>query len=85
MLVPASDAHVPWTNGKRNSKISDQTVTLISLSLSLFPQPCRKLAKVLNYYVANAENAQETDHLFAALKVLKYVFRFIIQSRELYL
>ncbi|XP_059499832.1 dedicator of cytokinesis protein 5-like isoform X3 [Stegostoma tigrinum] len=44
-----------------------------------------KLTKVLNYYVANAESAQETDHLFAALKVLKYIFRFIIRSRELYL
>ncbi|XP_043541334.1 dedicator of cytokinesis protein 5-like [Chiloscyllium plagiosum] len=44
-----------------------------------------KLAKVLNYYVAQAENPTQTDHLFAALKVLKYIFRFIIQSRELYL
>uniref|UniRef100_UPI00398F7855 dedicator of cytokinesis protein 5 isoform X1 n=2 Tax=Pristiophorus japonicus TaxID=55135 RepID=UPI00398F7855 len=44
-----------------------------------------KLAKVLNYYVANAENSEKTDLLFAALKALKYVFRFIIQSRKLYL
>ncbi|XP_051896734.1 dedicator of cytokinesis protein 5 isoform X1 [Pristis pectinata] len=44
-----------------------------------------KLTKVLNYYVSNAENSEKTDLLFAALKALKYLFRFIIQSRKLYL
>ncbi|XP_041065721.1 dedicator of cytokinesis protein 5 isoform X3 [Carcharodon carcharias] len=44
-----------------------------------------KLAKVLNYYVAKAENADKTELLFSALKALKYIFRFIIQSRQLYL
>ncbi|XP_067879106.1 dedicator of cytokinesis protein 5 isoform X2 [Heterodontus francisci] len=43
-----------------------------------------KLAKVLNSYVANAVNSEKTD-LFATLKALKYIFRFIIQSRKLYL
>ncbi|XP_078095350.1 dedicator of cytokinesis protein 5 isoform X2 [Mustelus asterias] len=44
-----------------------------------------KLTKVLNYYVSNAESADKTDLLFSALKGLKYIFRFIIQSRQLYL
>uniref|UniRef100_G3U713 Dedicator of cytokinesis 5 n=1 Tax=Loxodonta africana TaxID=9785 RepID=G3U713_LOXAF len=44
-----------------------------------------KLSKVLNFYVANAEDSSKTDLLFAALKALKYLFRFIIQSRVLYL
>ncbi|XP_053072388.1 dedicator of cytokinesis protein 5 isoform X4 [Acinonyx jubatus] len=44
-----------------------------------------KLSKVLNFYVANAEDASKTELLFAALKALKYLFRFIIQSRVLYL
>lgn len=45
----------------------------------------RKLSKVLNFYVANAEDPSKTELLFAALKALKYLFRFIIQSRVLYL
>ncbi|XP_075412609.1 dedicator of cytokinesis protein 5 [Tenrec ecaudatus] len=44
-----------------------------------------KLSKVLNFYVANAEDSSKTELLFAALKALKYLFRFIIQSRVLYL
>uniref|UniRef100_K7FID4 Dedicator of cytokinesis 5 n=1 Tax=Pelodiscus sinensis TaxID=13735 RepID=K7FID4_PELSI len=44
-----------------------------------------KLSKVLNYYVGNAEDSSKTELLFAALKALKYLFRFIVQSRILYL
>ncbi|XP_048369537.1 dedicator of cytokinesis protein 5 isoform X1 [Sphaerodactylus townsendi] len=44
-----------------------------------------KLTKVLNHYVGNAEDASKTELLFAALKALKYLFRFIVQSRVLYL
>ncbi|XP_053125036.1 dedicator of cytokinesis protein 5 isoform X2 [Hemicordylus capensis] len=44
-----------------------------------------KLSKVLNYYVGNADDSSKTELLFAALKALKYLFRFIIQSRVLYL
>ncbi|XP_078203327.1 dedicator of cytokinesis protein 5 isoform X5 [Callithrix jacchus] len=44
-----------------------------------------KLSKVLNFYVANADDSSKTEMLFAALKALKYLFRFIIQSRVLYL
>ncbi|XP_071068039.1 dedicator of cytokinesis protein 5 isoform X2 [Dasypus novemcinctus] len=44
-----------------------------------------KLSTVLNFYVANAEDSSKTELLFAALKALKYLFRFIIQSRVLYL
>ncbi|XP_045051649.2 dedicator of cytokinesis protein 5 [Desmodus rotundus] len=44
-----------------------------------------KLSKVLNFYVANAEDSSKTELLFLALKALKYLFRFIIQSRVLYL
>ncbi|XP_043939090.1 dedicator of cytokinesis protein 5 [Protopterus annectens] len=44
-----------------------------------------KLTKVLNYYVGNAEDQQKTELLFTALKALKYLFRFIVQSRVLYL
>ncbi|KAI5167804.1 Dedicator Of Cytokinesis Protein 5 [Manis pentadactyla] len=44
-----------------------------------------KLSKVLNFYVANAEDSSKTELLFAALKALKYLFRFIVQSRVLYL
>uniref|UniRef100_A0A8D1GG25 Dedicator of cytokinesis 5 n=1 Tax=Sus scrofa TaxID=9823 RepID=A0A8D1GG25_PIG len=51
----------------------------------LFLAPLRKLSKVLNYYVANADDSSKTELLFAALKALKYLFRFIIQSRVLYL
>lgn len=45
----------------------------------------RKLTKVLNCYVGNAEDSSKTELLFAALKALKYLFRFIVQSRVLYL
>uniref|UniRef100_F6UKH4 Dedicator of cytokinesis 5 n=1 Tax=Ornithorhynchus anatinus TaxID=9258 RepID=F6UKH4_ORNAN len=45
----------------------------------------KKLTKVLNYYVGNAEDSTRTELLFAALKALKYLFRFVVQSRVLYL
>ncbi|XP_078522728.1 dedicator of cytokinesis protein 5 [Lissotriton helveticus] len=44
-----------------------------------------KLTKVLNSYVGNAEDSTQSDLLFASLKALKYLFRFIVQSRILYL
>uniref|UniRef100_A0A672U695 Dedicator of cytokinesis 5 n=1 Tax=Strigops habroptila TaxID=2489341 RepID=A0A672U695_STRHB len=44
-----------------------------------------KLTKVLNCYVGNADDSSKTELLFAALKALKYLFRFIVQSRILYL
>uniref|UniRef100_A0A8D0D8M7 Dedicator of cytokinesis 5 n=1 Tax=Sander lucioperca TaxID=283035 RepID=A0A8D0D8M7_SANLU len=44
-----------------------------------------KLTKVLNYYVGHAEEPVLTERLYAALKALKYLFRFIVQSRVLYL
>ncbi|KFV68218.1 Dedicator of cytokinesis protein 5, partial [Dryobates pubescens] len=44
-----------------------------------------KLTKVLNCYVGSAEDCSRTELLFAALKALKYLFRFIVQSRILYL
>uniref|UniRef100_H9GH81 Dedicator of cytokinesis 5 n=1 Tax=Anolis carolinensis TaxID=28377 RepID=H9GH81_ANOCA len=44
-----------------------------------------KLTKVLNYYVGNADDSSKTELLFAALKALKYLSRFIVQSRVLYL
>ncbi|KAK1154391.1 dedicator of cytokinesis protein 5-like [Acipenser oxyrinchus oxyrinchus] len=44
-----------------------------------------KLTKVLNDYVGNAEDPNKTDLLFSALKALKYLSRFIVQSRILYL
>ncbi|XP_029018297.1 dedicator of cytokinesis protein 5 isoform X1 [Betta splendens] len=44
-----------------------------------------KLTGVLNYYVAHAEEPVLTERLYAALKTLKYLFRFIVQSRILYL
>uniref|UniRef100_A0A3Q3AJ62 Dedicator of cytokinesis 5 n=1 Tax=Kryptolebias marmoratus TaxID=37003 RepID=A0A3Q3AJ62_KRYMA len=44
-----------------------------------------KLTKVLNYYVGHAEEPTLTERLYAALKALKYLFRFIVQSRVLYL
>uniref|UniRef100_A0A8D0SWX8 Dedicator of cytokinesis 5 n=1 Tax=Sus scrofa TaxID=9823 RepID=A0A8D0SWX8_PIG len=46
---------------------------------------CDAYLLVLNYYVANADDSSKTELLFAALKALKYLFRFIIQSRVLYL
>ncbi|XP_075881740.1 dedicator of cytokinesis protein 5 [Nelusetta ayraudi] len=44
-----------------------------------------KLTKVLNYYVGHAEDRTLTEMLYAALKALKYLFRFIVQSRVLHL
>ncbi|KAL3976155.1 NADH dehydrogenase (ubiquinone) Fe-S protein 7 [Sarotherodon galilaeus] len=44
-----------------------------------------KLTGVLNYYVGHAEEPDLTERLYAALKALKYLFRFIVQSRVLYL
>ncbi|KAJ8285850.1 hypothetical protein GJAV_G00031660 [Gymnothorax javanicus] len=44
-----------------------------------------KLTKVLNYYVGHAEDTTLTERLYSALKALKYLFRFIVQSRILYL
>uniref|UniRef100_A0A671X5M8 Dedicator of cytokinesis 5 n=1 Tax=Sparus aurata TaxID=8175 RepID=A0A671X5M8_SPAAU len=44
-----------------------------------------KLTRVLNYYVGHAEEPVLTERLYAALKALKYLFRFIVQSRVLYL
>ncbi|XP_064203621.1 dedicator of cytokinesis protein 5 isoform X1 [Anguilla rostrata] len=44
-----------------------------------------KLTKVLNYYVGHAEDSALTERLYSALKALKYLFRFIVQSRVLYL
>ncbi|MFT7796902.1 dedicator of cytokinesis protein 5 [Arapaima gigas] len=44
-----------------------------------------KLTRVLNHYVRHAEDAGLTERLFSALKALKYLFRFIVQSRVLYL
>ncbi|KAG7491049.1 hypothetical protein JOB18_047986 [Solea senegalensis] len=44
-----------------------------------------KLTKVLNYYVSHAEEPNLTERLYVALKALKYLFRFIVQSRVLYL
>ncbi|KAG7241416.1 hypothetical protein INR49_025616 [Caranx melampygus] len=44
-----------------------------------------KLTRVLNYYVGHAEEPLLTERLYVALKALKYLFRFIVQSRVLYL
>ncbi|XP_030225554.1 dedicator of cytokinesis protein 5 [Gadus morhua] len=44
-----------------------------------------KLTKVLNYYVGHAELPALAEKLYSALKSLKYLFRFIVQSRVLYL
>ncbi|XP_035022026.1 dedicator of cytokinesis protein 5 isoform X1 [Hippoglossus stenolepis] len=44
-----------------------------------------KLTGVLNYYVSHAEEPVLTERLYMALKALKYLFRFIVQSRVLYL
>lgn len=40
---------------------------------------------MLNYYVGHAEDPTLTERLYAALKALKYLFRFIVQSRLLHL
>uniref|UniRef100_A0A3Q2T550 Dedicator of cytokinesis 5 n=1 Tax=Fundulus heteroclitus TaxID=8078 RepID=A0A3Q2T550_FUNHE len=42
-----------------------------------------KLTKVLNNYVGHPEEPTLTERLYAALKALKYLFRFIVQSRVL--
>uniref|UniRef100_A0A3Q2E7W2 Dedicator of cytokinesis 5 n=1 Tax=Cyprinodon variegatus TaxID=28743 RepID=A0A3Q2E7W2_CYPVA len=42
-----------------------------------------KLTKVLNYYVGHPEEPTLTERLYTALKALKYLFRFIVQSRVL--
>uniref|UniRef100_A0A8C6UX99 Dedicator of cytokinesis 5 n=1 Tax=Neogobius melanostomus TaxID=47308 RepID=A0A8C6UX99_9GOBI len=44
-----------------------------------------KLTGVLNYYVSHAEEPVLTERLYTALKALKYLFRFIVQSRVLHL
>ncbi|XP_030057685.1 dedicator of cytokinesis protein 5 isoform X1 [Microcaecilia unicolor] len=44
-----------------------------------------KLTKVMNYYLGRAENSTQSEQLFTSLKSLKYLFRFIVQSRILYL
>uniref|UniRef100_A0AAQ4R415 Dedicator of cytokinesis 5 n=1 Tax=Gasterosteus aculeatus aculeatus TaxID=481459 RepID=A0AAQ4R415_GASAC len=44
-----------------------------------------KLTKVLNHYVGHAEEPALAERLYAALKALKYLFRFIVKSRVLYL
>ncbi|XP_049341626.1 dedicator of cytokinesis protein 5 [Astyanax mexicanus] len=44
-----------------------------------------KLTKVLNYYVSHAEDPAVSERLYSSLKVFKYLFRFIVQSRVLYL
>ncbi|XP_061529041.1 dedicator of cytokinesis protein 5 isoform X1 [Phycodurus eques] len=44
-----------------------------------------KLTRVLNHYVGHAEEPFLTEKLYVALKALKYLFRFIVQSRILYL
>ncbi|KAL6458640.1 hypothetical protein MHYP_G00321120 [Metynnis hypsauchen] len=44
-----------------------------------------KLTKVLNYYVSHTEDPAHIERLYAALKAFKYLFRFIVQSRILYL
>lgn len=49
------------------------------------PPPDRKLTKVLNFYVGHAEDAGLSEKLYSALKALKYLFRFVVQSRVLYL
>lgn len=40
---------------------------------------------MLNYFVGHAEDPTHTELLYAALKAFKYLFRFIVQSRVLYL
>lgn len=45
----------------------------------------QKLTRVLNYFVGRAEDPAHTERLYSALKAFKYLFRFIVQSRILYL
>ncbi|XP_066499571.1 dedicator of cytokinesis protein 5 isoform X2 [Hoplias malabaricus] len=44
-----------------------------------------KLTKVLNFYVSHTEEQAYMERLYSALKSFKYLFRFIVQSRILYL
>ncbi|KAM4676971.1 dedicator of cytokinesis protein 5 [Discoglossus pictus] len=44
-----------------------------------------KLIKVLTWYVRSADDPGRREMLFSSLKAIKYLFRFIIQSRILYL
>ncbi|KAM4747063.1 dedicator of cytokinesis protein 5 isoform 2-T2 [Rhinophrynus dorsalis] len=44
-----------------------------------------KLIKVLTWYVKSADEKRCRDMLFSSLKAIKYLFRFIVQSRVLYL
>ncbi|KAM8973049.1 dedicator of cytokinesis protein 5 isoform 1-T1 [Pelodytes ibericus] len=44
-----------------------------------------KLVKVLTWYVRSADDACRREMLFSSLKAIKYLFRFIVQSRVLYL
>ncbi|KAM9312793.1 dedicator of cytokinesis protein 5 [Gastrophryne carolinensis] len=44
-----------------------------------------KLIKVLTWYVRSGEDPCRREMLFSSLKAIKYLFRFIVQSRELYL
>ncbi|XP_075063292.1 dedicator of cytokinesis protein 5 [Mixophyes fleayi] len=44
-----------------------------------------KLVKVLTWYVRSADDPCHREMLFSSLKAVKYLFRFIVQSRDLYL
>ncbi|KAM3924321.1 dedicator of cytokinesis protein 5 [Leptodactylus fuscus] len=44
-----------------------------------------KLIKVLTWYVRSADDPSHREMLFSSLKAIKYLFRFIVQSRDLYL
>ncbi|MEE6519865.1 hypothetical protein FKM82_017643 [Ascaphus truei] len=44
-----------------------------------------KLATVLTLYVRSADDSSRSEMLFSSLKAIKYLFRFIVQSRVLYL
>ncbi|CAH2275042.1 dedicator of cytokinesis 5 isoform X1 [Pelobates cultripes] len=44
-----------------------------------------KLIKVLTWYVRSADDPCRREMLFSSLKAIKYLFRFIVQSRVLYL
>ncbi|KAG8441054.1 hypothetical protein GDO86_006699 [Hymenochirus boettgeri] len=44
-----------------------------------------RLIKVLSWYVRSADDPCREEMLFSSLKAIKYLFRFIVQSRVLYL
>ncbi|KAE8619097.1 hypothetical protein XENTR_v10009604 [Xenopus tropicalis] len=44
-----------------------------------------RLIKVLSWYVRSADDPCRQEMLFSSLKAIKYLFRFIVQSRILYL